>query len=83
MLQNDNHLNCLCVMARLIEALAIYNLCSMYLNSGNKVILSYLILLSQNGVCKMHDDLSYSVHQLTSYSLSQIMWHVKIAYWIT
>ena len=24
MLQNDSHLNCLCVMARLIEALAIY-----------------------------------------------------------
>ena len=30
MLENDSHLNCLCVMARLIEALAIYkcvNLC--------------------------------------------------------
>ena len=26
MLQNDSHLNCLCVMARLIEALAIYGL---------------------------------------------------------
>ena len=25
MLQNDSHLNCLCVMARLIEALAIYS----------------------------------------------------------
>ena len=25
MLQNDSHLNCLCVMARLIEALAIYD----------------------------------------------------------
>ena len=24
MLQNDSHLNCLCVMARLIEALAIF-----------------------------------------------------------
>ena len=26
MLQNDSHLNCLCVMARLIEALAIYEI---------------------------------------------------------
>ena len=26
MLQNDSHLNCLCVMARLIEALAIYQI---------------------------------------------------------
>ena len=34
MLQNDSHLNCLCIMARLIEALAIYGNTQQQLTSG-------------------------------------------------
>ena len=43
MLQNDSHLNCLCVMARLIEALTIYDI--------SKCILDLDPDLCQNILC--------------------------------
>ena len=49
MLQNDSHLNCLCVMAGLIEALAIYyikpNISCMMCYQKSGVIYSWVVKL--------------------------------------
>ena len=51
MLQNDSHLNCLCVMVRLIEALAIYMCVCVrvpYVNTNKFAIVEKKILKNQN-----------------------------------